>query len=106
MLPKAFERCGHKGFDPDCVLWQFRKANRLATVAWQQTKEGFGESVMKMEDAAFEGLDELESAYLQAGSAKKKAKLVDAYTAKIHSMCVEEWEKLEAKYWGQFGRGF
>ena len=105
-LPKAFERCGHKGFDPDCVLWQFRKANRLATVAWQQTKQGFGESVMKMEDTAFEGLDELERAYLQAGSAKKKAKLVDAYTAKIHSMCVEEWEKLEAKYWGQFGRGF
>ena len=59
-----------------------------------------------MEDAAFEGLDELERAYLQAGSAKKKAKLVDAYTAQIHSMCVEEWEKLEAKYWGQFGRGF
>lgn len=105
-LPKAFDKCGHKSFDPNCVLWQFRKANRLATVAWQQTKKEFIESVIKMEDAAFEGLEQLEAEYMKAKSERKKAKLLDEYTEKIHSLCVEEWEMLEAKYWSQFGRGF
>lgn len=104
-LPEAFFNCGQKQYVPDCVLWQFRRANKLATLAWQTTKKGFLENTMKMERIAFEGLPELEKAYKDAPK-KDKAALLDAYTANIHSQAVDVWKEMEAKYWLQFGRGF
>lgn len=104
-LPEAFFNCGQKQYVPDCVLWQFRRANKLATLAWQTTKKGFLENTMKMERIAFEGLPELEKAY-KAAPKKDKAALLDAYTANIHSQAVDVWKEMEAKYWLQFGRGF
>lgn len=104
-LPEAFERCGHKQYDADCVLWQFRRANKLATLSWQSTRKGFLKNTMEMERIAFEGLPELEKAYMAAPK-KEKAAVLDAYTASIHSQAVEMWSRMEAKYWSQFGRGF
>jgi len=104
-LPKAFEKCGHKEFDPDCVLWEFRKANKLATLSWQTTKKDFNEAVLEMEDKAFDGLSDLEASYLKASKADK-AGILDAYTAKVHDECAAKWKELEAKYWVMFGRGF
>lgn len=104
-LPKAFEQCGHKQYVADCVLWEYRRANKLATLAWQNTKKEFSENVMEMEEMAFSGLAELESRY-EAASPKKKVALLDAYTADVHDKTAARWKKLEEKYWSMFGRGF
>lgn len=104
-LPAAFEQCGHKQYVPDCVLWQFRRANKLATLSWQTTKKGFLETVARMEDMTFEGLPEVEKAYMAAPK-KERAAVLDAYTSSVHSREVECWQEMEAKYWSMFGRGF
>lgn len=104
-LPSAFEKCGQKVYDRDCVLWQFRRANKLATLAWQNTKKGFNENVMEMEKILFDGQAELEKKYKDARKADK-AGVLDAYTADFYKQCAERWNELEVKYWMMFGRGF
>ena len=104
-LPEAFNICGQKKYDENCVLWQFRRANKLATISWQKTKKAFTKVTLEMEDKAFEGLGELEKAYRSAPKAQKAA-LLDAYTAEVHQRDAARWKELEAKYWHMFGRGF
>ena len=104
-LPEAFEQCGHKQYVADCVLWQFRRANKLATLSWQTTKKEFLENTLNMEKMAFEGLPAVEQAYVDAPK-KEKSAILDAYTASVHAQEVECWQGLEAKYWSMFGRGF
>jgi len=104
-LPDAFSRCGQKVYDPTSVLWTFRKANKLATVEWQSTKEGFQKNVIEMEDKAFAGLGDLEKAYISADVLTRPA-LLNEYTADIYYECAARWAKMESGYWMRFGRGF
>lgn len=104
-LPEAFSRCGHKSYDPTCVLWRFRRANKLATIAWQKTKKEFWKDTLEMEDLAFSGLDSLEREYLSAPR-EKRAEVLNRYTASILDACSERWNEMEARYWHMFGRGF
>lgn len=104
-LPAAFEQCGHKQYVPDCVLWTFRRANKLATLSWQTTKKEFLENTLKMEKLAFDGLPGLEKDYVSAPS-KEKAAVLDSYTAYIYGQEAACWSGMEAKYWSMFGRGF
>jgi hypothetical protein len=55
-LPESFSICGQKTYNPDCILWQFRRANRLATIQWQSTKDGFNEKILKHEENAVNGI--------------------------------------------------
>jgi len=95
-LPKAYETCGQKQYVPDCALWQFRRANKLATLAWQSTKEGFNEKIIGLETLALEGLP----------SAATSPAALNAYTEYIYQEGVRTWKALEEKYWLQFGLGF
>ncbi len=95
-LPKNFEVCGQKQYVPDSYLWQFRRANKLATLSWQRTKEEFNREILRLEDLAFEGLP---AVIIPATS-------LNAYTAYIYNEGVRSWKALEDKYWLQFGMGF
>lgn len=95
-LPEAFHTCGQKTYDPGCILWQFRRANKLATLAWQSTKEKFNETILEMEEMAMSGLPQSEVS----------PAVLDAYTSYIYDEAVARWEKMEAEYWVKFGLGF
>ena len=95
-LPKAYEACGQKQYVPDCALWQFRRANKLATLAWQSTKGGFNKEILRIEELAVSGLP--------AGNPSPAA--LNAYTEYIYQEGVRSWKALEEKYWLQFGLGF
>ena len=96
VLPKAYETCGQKQYVPDCALWQFRRANKLATLAWQTTKEGFNQEILRLENLALDGLP---------GACSSPA-VLNAYTEYIYQESVRAWKSLEEKYWLQFGLGF
>jgi len=95
-LPKAYETCGQLQYVPDCALWQFRRANKLATLSWQSTKEGFMEELLRLENLALDGLP---------GAGTTPA-MLNAYTEYIYQESVRSWKALEEKYWLQFGLGF
>lgn len=95
-LPEQFEICGQKQYVPDCILWQFRRANKLATVSWQSTKEGFNENILYLEEMAIEGMPD------QGVSSS----ILNAYTSFIYEESVKIWKKMEGDYWVKFGMGF
>ena len=95
-LPKAYETCGQRQYVPDCALRSFRRANKLATLAWQNTKKGFNGEILRLEGLALDGLP-------GAGSS---AAVLNAYTEYVFNEGVRSWKALEEKYWLQFGLGF
>ena len=95
-LPAPMSACGQKKYDPSLFVWQFRKANKLATLSWQTTKDGFNKVLKEVEDETFDGLP----------GAKATPAELDAYTQKVYDNAAARWAELEAKYWVEFGRGF
>ncbi len=96
VLPRNFEVCGQKQYVPDSYLWQFRRANKLATLSWQSTKEGFNKEILRLEEMALEGLP----------TVAVSPSILNAYTEYIYNEGVSAWKELEDKYWLQFGSGF
>ncbi len=96
VLPRNFEVCGQKQYVPDSYLWQFRRANKLATLSWQSTKEGFNKEILRLEEMALEGLP----------TVAVSPSILNAYTEYIYNEGVSAWKELENKYWLQFGSGF
>jgi len=88
------------------VLWQFRKANKLATVQWQNTRKQHMNEVLRLEREAIEGLDALQNKVIACKSAKKQAKLLNAYTQRVYGNAAGQWRRLEEGYWQRFGMGF
>lgn len=113
-LPQAYSLCGHKKYDDNAVLWQYRKANKLATVAWQRTKDIMSKEIIDQEQKAINGLAELQNSIkaLKAREAEdydpkaQIANLLDNYTFRIYDNTTYAWRQLEARFWQMFGIGF
>lgn len=95
-LPESFSICGQKTYNPDCILWQFRRANRLATIQWQSTKDGFNEKILKHEENAVNGIPQ----------AAVSPAVLNAYTEYVYDQAVEVWKEMEGEYWVKFWAGF
>ena len=113
-LPQAYSICGHKRYDEKAVLWQYRKANKLATVAWQRTKDVMTKEILDQEQKAFKGLSELESNIKSLKSRESEdydpssqiAALLNDYTFRVYDNTTYAWHQLEARFWQMFGSGF
>lgn len=113
-LPKAFNLCGQKEYNENAVLWQYRKANKLATVAWQRTKEGMMKKVLDHEQKAISGLAALERSVNMEKQKENEdynpkaqiANMLNDYTFKIYDATSYSWKQLESTYWHMFGMGF
>lgn len=113
-LPKAYDVCGQKKYNDNAVLWQYRKANKLATVAWQRTKDEMMKVVLDSERKAIAGLEELEREIKTLKGrededfdpSRQIANLLNDYTYRVYDNTTYEWKKLENKYWQMFGMGF
>lgn len=105
-LPQAFNTCGQRQYAEDAVLWQYRRANRLATVAWQRTQKQHLNAVLHHEGTAFSGLKALEDNVMSSNKGKQVAKMLNDYTRQIYDGTVAAWRQLEATYWQMFGTGF
>ncbi len=97
-LPHAFDNCGQKQYVPDCILWQFRRPNRLGTVAWQTNKDLFEKNILEMEDLAIDAVNGL--------GKTRNPDLLDSCTEGIYHLAVARWNALEEQLWIKHGRGF
>ena len=105
-LPEAYDRCGQHAYEPATALWQFRRANKLATVMWQNTKGILLDNVLQVEQSALDGLAGLELDVAAAASPELRSALINAYTRRVYDNAVSRWARLEARFWQQFGMGF
>lgn len=108
-LPIAFEVCGQKRNRDDALIWNYRRANKLATLKWQSTRKGMMDEVLYFENKAIEDGKVLESKIsklLKAGNKKEAQKLLNRYTRDFTGSTSYRWKELENEYWHKFGLGF
>lgn len=97
-VPEAYGRCGQNTYDPSIALWQFRKANKLATLAWQKTKGPFMEEVMNQQKDMLSTVRSLD--------ANADSDTLNEVTEKIHLEAAARWSEMESNLWVTFGLGF
>ncbi len=108
-LPEPFSICGQNKYNPDAVVWKFRRANKLATLQWQSTKGRVARDYKACEDYAFDGMAKLEYDVRQLYRKEKGNMVTDVlnnYTANVFTKSVDVWQTLENDCWHWFGLGF
>lgn len=108
-LPESFNYCGQKRHRTDAAIWQYRKANKLATLAWQDTREGMMEEVAHFESKAIMEIEFLVKKVQDLAKANKNEeiqKMLTRYTRDFAGATMLRWRELEEEYWGKFGLGF
>ena len=107
---KVLTFCGQKRYREDAAIWQYRKANKLATLEWQSTKKGLLDEVAYFEE---KGQTENKRNWksrleklLKAGKKKEAQNLLNKYTKDFTGATMLRWKELEEKYWARFGLGF
>ncbi|BDX38131.1 dipeptidase [Tenuifilaceae bacterium CYCD] len=108
-LPDYFNYCGQKRYREDALIWQYRKANKLATLAWQETKDEMMGEVNYFENKVAndtKSLEQLVLALIAEGKTDEAKKLITHYTRDITGATVLKWKEFEAYYWNKFGMGF
>jgi len=112
-LPASFEICGQHRFRTDSACWWFRRANRLATVRWGDTKKYIEGAVKGFEDKAFTELPVIEEKILELykngkseESVNKVKKYLTKYTNDFARAAMHKYWELGDKFWGMFARGF
>jgi dipeptidase len=112
-LPASFEICGQHRFRTDSACWWFRRANRLATIRWGDTKEYIEGAVKGFEDKAFTELPVIEEKILELykngkseESVNKVKKYLTKYTNDFARAAMHKYWELGDKFWGMFARGF
>jgi dipeptidase len=108
-LPDYFNYCGQKRYRTDAAIWQYRKANKLATLAWQETKDEMMSEVIYFEQKAETELKFMEQQVinlLKEGKKEEAQKLITHYTKDFTGATAIRWKELEDFYWNKFGTGF
>lgn len=108
-LPPAFELCGQKRYRADALIWKYRKANKLATLAWQRTKRQFAAEVQYFEQKVARQSLEVERVaadLIKQGKMDEVHTLLNRFALDITGETTARWSELEAQYWHQFGMGF
>jgi dipeptidase len=105
-LPPGFEICAQHRFRLDSAAWAFRRANRLATLKWGQTRKTVEATVAEFEDKAFADLPLLEKKIqdiLASKTPDKEAFTVEAYLTKYTNdmarSAVQRYLELGDKFW-------
>lgn len=109
-LPSGFEVCGQKQFNENALLWQYKKANKLATVRWGKTKRTVLDNVIRFEEKVLEDLPGLETKtkeLLKNNEDNNEVKqLLTRYTNDFAASTRQRWTELEHRFWEMFKFGF
>ncbi len=108
-LPEGFQYCGQKRYRDDAAIWQYRKANKLATLAWQTTKDGLLDEVAYFEEKGISETKALEARIellIKADKKEEARTLLNKYTKDFTGATMLRWKELEEAYWAKFGLGF
>lgn len=108
-LPKSFHISGQKGFNERSAHWFFRKANRLATVKWQDTRVEMERNILDLEDKMFAEQEMVENTVkklIKKGETEQAKEFVTRYTADNSRAAMMRWWELGNSYWDKFDMGF
>lgn len=105
-LPPSFEICAQHHFRLDSAAWAFRRANRLATLKWGQTKKIVEDTIAEFENKAFVDLPLLEKEVQRILASKTPDKepftveqYLTKYTNDMARAAVQKYLELGDRFW-------
>jgi dipeptidase len=111
-LPPGFDVCAQHKFRTDSAAWAFRRANRLASLRWGDTRKYVESAVKEFEEKAFADLPLLEKKVLEIMNSKtpdKEPMTVNQYLTKYTNdfarAAIQKYWELGDRFWGMFARG-
>lgn len=112
LLP-SFEVGAQHRFRGDSAAWAFRRANKLATFKWGQTKEHIENAIKEFEEKAFADLPQIEKKALElynGGKTEedilKAKKYITKYTNDFARAAINKYQELGDQFWGFLARGY
>lgn len=108
-LPESYKIDGQLRFDENAAVWPFRRANKLATVKWGQTRSEIEDAREHFVDKGFAELPYVEARYQQILNEKgEKAarEFLNGYTADFAGAAAQRYTELGNNFWARFARGF
>ena len=105
-LPPSFEICAQHRFRLDSAAWAFRRANRLASLKWAQTRKTVEEAIAEFEDKAFADLPMIEKKVQEILASKTPdqepftvEEYLTKYTNDTARAAVQKYLELGDKFW-------
>ena len=88
-------------------MWYYRPANKLATLAWKNTRKEIEKNVAHFEQKLTTDLPNLEKSVVEMqGKSTKINRLLNQYTSDFVEDTRKCWKDMEEKFWVRFGLGF
>lgn len=105
-LPPSYEICAQHNFRLDSAAWAFRRANRLATLKWGQTRKTIEGAIAEFEDKAFTDLPMIEKKVQEILASKTPGqepftveRYLTKYTNDMARAAVQRYLELGDKFW-------
>lgn len=105
-LPSLLSICGQYRDRDDAALWHYRKANRLATVRWGQTRTSIIDAQNYFLEKGQRELPMIEKNYRLMNDKDKRTRMINGYTADFFGATITRWDQLARTYWHKFWAGF
>ena len=107
-LPADYGIDGQHRFRTDAAIWSFRRANKLSSIRWGDTRKDIEGGVKMFEDKAFREMPLIEKeaiALIEAGKNEEAKKLITQYTHDFAAATQKHWWNLGDKFWMLIARG-
>lgn len=108
-LPDCFKIDGQLRYDENAAVWPFRRANKLATVKWGQTRKEIEDARLHFVDKGFSEMPYVEARYKQltdSGKEDEAKAFLTGYTADFAGAAMSKWTELGTRFWSRYARGF
>lgn len=108
-LPSNMAICGQHRFRMDAAIWNYRRANKLATIKWGTTRTHIEKGMSHFKTKGFNELPMLEKQVTElnkAGKREESRQLLTNYTSDFIRSTEGYWLDLGDQFWITFARGF
>lgn len=108
-LPPEYDLCGQLEFNPKAALWPYRRANKLATVKWGETRGLIEGAVKEFEDRGFDELDFVDGYAVRLLKEKGRQpcrEFLTRYTRDFSNAALKRWWELGDRLWVLEGKAF
>ena len=107
-LPASMKVCGHSAENDNTPLWQFRKANRLASLRWGVFRKTLEPARDHFLEKGLRELPMVERTWqeLNATDKEKAAQYLNDYTGDALGAAAYRWQQMAHDFWLQTWKGF
>lgn len=106
-LPQSFNYSGQFNFNENSAHWQYRQANRLATIRWGDGRKIVEPAVLNLEEQIFTELPRIESRFAEllkedqqnGGKSQKAREYLTRITFDYYRISSQKWLEIRDQFW-------